>query len=447
MTTWPMSACGPLAQRDVGQHLGGAADDRRVRVDRGVAGEHADVLGAEDVAQGEELLADQRLDRRGVEGAPALRRARRSARRSATSALAGAGGRRQDHVGAGDELDQRLLLGRVEAQPLLGRPTPRTRRSSDVGVGRVGAGREGVEERHRPLIVAGSCRGPNRIVRVERTGFPCEPVRSARTTPTSRQSSAPWPPLPWSSPGSAWLPCRPWWASFCGGGDARGGRGRDRRRGRGRVDVPGPSSAPWRAVGVRVGGLGHRDGEAAGGQDGRGGECGELLSWVHLVQVGCGVTDLATCWSAPDRRRTPLDSDHRPPWAGTPAMSLGRTRGRARGGTSAVARGGSTAVGEGSCSATARWGFLGSGTRRRPTRDGVRRLALPSCSWARPGSGLRSRASRGPSSRPRHSAGSTSPMQVRRPLGARAELGVVLVHRHGGHPRRVRAAQRLAARP
>ena len=57
-----------LAQRDVGQHLGGAADDRRPGVDRGVAGQHADVLGAEDVAQGEELLRDQRLDRRGVEG-------------------------------------------------------------------------------------------------------------------------------------------------------------------------------------------------------------------------------------------------------------------------------------------------------------------------------------------------------------------------------------------
>ena len=33
----------------------------------GVAGEHADVVGAEDLAQREELLAHQRLDRRGVE--------------------------------------------------------------------------------------------------------------------------------------------------------------------------------------------------------------------------------------------------------------------------------------------------------------------------------------------------------------------------------------------
>ena len=36
-----------LAQGAVGEHLGGAADHRRVRVDRGVAGQHADVLGAE----------------------------------------------------------------------------------------------------------------------------------------------------------------------------------------------------------------------------------------------------------------------------------------------------------------------------------------------------------------------------------------------------------------
>src|SRR3712207_7511326 len=52
-----------LAQRDVGQHLGGAGDDRRVPVDRGVTGEHADVLRAEDPADGEKLLADHCLDR------------------------------------------------------------------------------------------------------------------------------------------------------------------------------------------------------------------------------------------------------------------------------------------------------------------------------------------------------------------------------------------------
>jgi hypothetical protein len=53
-----------LAQRHVGQDLGGAADDGGVGVDRGVAGHHSDVVGAEDVAQREELLAHQGLDRR-----------------------------------------------------------------------------------------------------------------------------------------------------------------------------------------------------------------------------------------------------------------------------------------------------------------------------------------------------------------------------------------------
>ena len=42
-----MSALGAFAQRDVGQHLRGAGDDRRARVDRRVAGEHADVGRAE----------------------------------------------------------------------------------------------------------------------------------------------------------------------------------------------------------------------------------------------------------------------------------------------------------------------------------------------------------------------------------------------------------------
>src|SRR6266700_43856 len=60
---------GAVPQRDVGEHLGGAADDRRLRVDAAVAGHHPDVDRAEDVAEREELLRDQRLDRRGVEAA------------------------------------------------------------------------------------------------------------------------------------------------------------------------------------------------------------------------------------------------------------------------------------------------------------------------------------------------------------------------------------------
>jgi hypothetical protein len=47
MTTWPTSAS-PPPQREVGEDLGGAADDRRVAVDARVAGHHPDVVGAED---------------------------------------------------------------------------------------------------------------------------------------------------------------------------------------------------------------------------------------------------------------------------------------------------------------------------------------------------------------------------------------------------------------
>ncbi len=141
---------GTLAQRDVGQHLGGAADDRRLGVDRGVAGQHADVLGAEDVDQREELLRDQRLDRRGVERAPPLGQ-RREVRAGGDQALPGAGRRGEDHVGAADQLDQRLLLRRVERQPLLADPGLEDVEQR-VGVGSP-VGGEAVEEWHRPVIV------------------------------------------------------------------------------------------------------------------------------------------------------------------------------------------------------------------------------------------------------------------------------------------------------
>ena len=56
-----------LSQSDVGEDLGCAADDRGIGVDARVAGEQADLVGAKDVAQGEELLVDEGLDRSGVE--------------------------------------------------------------------------------------------------------------------------------------------------------------------------------------------------------------------------------------------------------------------------------------------------------------------------------------------------------------------------------------------
>ena len=66
-------------------------------VDGGVAGEHADLVRAEHVDQREELLADQRLDRRGVERAlPAGQR--RGVRADRDQRLPRAGRRREDHV-------------------------------------------------------------------------------------------------------------------------------------------------------------------------------------------------------------------------------------------------------------------------------------------------------------------------------------------------------------
>ena len=150
---------GTLAQRDVGQHLGGAADDRRLGVDRGVTGQHPDVVGAEDVDQGEELLRDQGLDRRGVEG-PLSPRQSGEMGASGDQALPGAGRRGEDDVGPGDDLDQRFFLRRVEGQALLGHPRlERVEQRVRVGAARRATGcvircvGDSVEEWHRPAIV------------------------------------------------------------------------------------------------------------------------------------------------------------------------------------------------------------------------------------------------------------------------------------------------------
>ena len=117
----PDVGAGALAQGDVGEHLGGAGDDRRVGVDAGVAGQHADVVGPEHLAQREELLAHQRLDRRGVERHPPVGQ-RRQVSTGRDQRLPRPRRRRQHHVAAAQQLDQRLVLVRVERQPLLPRP-------------------------------------------------------------------------------------------------------------------------------------------------------------------------------------------------------------------------------------------------------------------------------------------------------------------------------------
>ena len=110
-----------LAQRDVGQDLGGAADDRGVGVHRRVTGEHADVVGTEDLDEGEELLAHERLDGRGVEADLVLRQ-RCHVRADGDQRLPRPGGRREDHVVAAEQLDDRLVLVRVEVQALVDDP-------------------------------------------------------------------------------------------------------------------------------------------------------------------------------------------------------------------------------------------------------------------------------------------------------------------------------------
>ena len=113
-----------LAEREVGQDLGGAADDRGIGVDGRVAGEHADVVGAEDLAQREELLADEGLDRRGVEAHLVLGQ-RRGVGADRDQRLPRAGRRREDDVVAAEQLDDRLVLVRVERRA----PPPRPRLS------------------------------------------------------------------------------------------------------------------------------------------------------------------------------------------------------------------------------------------------------------------------------------------------------------------------------
>ena len=108
---------GPLTECLVGENLCGAADHGCVRIHGGVTGEHADLVGAERVAEVEELLADQRLDRRRVVRAHALAQ-RGHVRSERHQRLAAAGGCGEHHVRAGGELEQRLLLRRVRRQAL-----------------------------------------------------------------------------------------------------------------------------------------------------------------------------------------------------------------------------------------------------------------------------------------------------------------------------------------
>ena len=187
---------GAFAQRHVGEDLGGRGDDRRIGVDRGVTGDHADVVGAEDLAEVEELLADERLDRRGVDAAltAGQRRGHRSGRHEA---LAGAGRRRQDHVGAGDALEDRLVLRGIERQPAVVDPL-RDRVVDDVLVRRH-AFRQQIDEAHTGIV-------PRRLHTTDAGLRPIERRRQQRRTRTA-STAAPTPTAqPTSTSVSQWPP-------------------------------------------------------------------------------------------------------------------------------------------------------------------------------------------------------------------------------------------------
>ena len=107
----------PVAQRDVGQHLGGAAQDGSVAVDGGVSGGQAHVLGAQLAAEGHPLLVDQGLDGAGVDGAPPVGEGG-EVEGGGHERLPRAGGRVQDDVLFLEELEDGLFLRRIEGEPL-----------------------------------------------------------------------------------------------------------------------------------------------------------------------------------------------------------------------------------------------------------------------------------------------------------------------------------------
>ena len=101
------------AEGHLGEHLCGAAEDGRGGVDGGVARHHAHLLGAEELAEGEELLADQRLDGGGVDGGATLAEGEEVVG-GCDERFPRAGGRVEDDRVALHDLEDGLFLCRVE---------------------------------------------------------------------------------------------------------------------------------------------------------------------------------------------------------------------------------------------------------------------------------------------------------------------------------------------
>ena len=98
-----------VAESDVCEDFCGAADDRGIVVDGGVAGDHADVFRAEDVAERKEFLVGERLDRGGVVGTAALAE-RLKLHRKRHQRFPGAGGGIENDVVPSKELEDRFFL-------------------------------------------------------------------------------------------------------------------------------------------------------------------------------------------------------------------------------------------------------------------------------------------------------------------------------------------------
>jgi hypothetical protein len=106
-----------FGQGHIGQNLGGAAEDGRVAVDRGVAGGEPHVLGTEFPAEREPLLVDQGLDGAGIDRTAALGEGLEM-QDGSHQGLARARRRVEDDVLAFEELQRRRLLGRIQGNPL-----------------------------------------------------------------------------------------------------------------------------------------------------------------------------------------------------------------------------------------------------------------------------------------------------------------------------------------
>ena len=104
-----------LAQGDVGEDFGGAAEDGGVAIDGGVAGAEADVFGAEFAAEGEPFFVDKGLDGAGVDGSLALGDGLEERRRR-DKGLAGPGGGVEDDVFFLEQFKDGGFLGGIKLE-------------------------------------------------------------------------------------------------------------------------------------------------------------------------------------------------------------------------------------------------------------------------------------------------------------------------------------------